>query len=79
MKAPSLETRTLKSALNGTNMPAPKGNTFARKDDANRVAFPVNVRGTETERKAWRRAAAGQGWNDWARAVLNAAAGHETT
>ena len=59
-------------------MPAPKGNNFAAKDDGERVAFPVNVRGTETERKAWRKAAAGQKWNDWARAVLNTAAGHKT-
>jgi len=59
-------------------MPAPEGNQFAKKDDGERVAFPVNVRGTETERKAWRKAAAGQKWNDWARAVLNAAAGQKT-
>lgn len=55
-------------------MPAPKGNNFAKKPDKDRVEFPVNVRGTEAERKSWRRAAAGQKWNDWARAVLNAAA-----
>lgn len=57
-------------------MPAPKGNNFAAKDDGERVAFPVNVRGTKDERKAWRKAAAGQKWNDWARGVLNNAAGH---
>lgn len=60
-------------------MPAPKGNDFAAKDDRERIAFPVNVRGTKDERKAWRKAAAGQKWNEWARAALNAAAVHETT
>jgi hypothetical protein len=59
-------------------MPAPKGNDFAAKDDQERIAFPVNVRGTKNERKTWRKAAAGQKWNEWARAALNAAAGHET-
>ncbi len=55
-------------------MPAPKNNQYARKDDGERVAFPVNVRGTEIERRAWRKASAGQKWNEWARTVLNAAA-----
>ena len=60
-------------------MPAPKGNDFAAKDDRERIAFPVNVRGTKDERKAWRKAAAGQKWNERPRAALNTAAGHETT
>lgn len=55
-------------------MSAPAGNTNAAKPVDQRIAYPVMIRGTETERKAWRRAAAGQKWNDWARAVLNAAA-----
>lgn len=54
-------------------MPAPKGNDFAAKDDGDRIAFPVNVRGTQAERKAWRKAAAGQKWNDWGRDALNGA------
>jgi len=60
-------------------MPAPKGNDFAAKYDRERIAFPVNVRGTKDERKAWRKAAAGQRWNEWARSALNAAAGHSTS
>jgi hypothetical protein len=59
-------------------MPAPKDNKFAQKADGERVAFPVNVRGTEQERRDWRRAAAGQKWNDWARSVLNDAAVQKT-
>jgi hypothetical protein len=57
-------------------MPAPKDNKFAQKADGERVAFPVNVRGTAAERKAWRKAAAGQKWNEWARAALNNSAGY---
>jgi hypothetical protein len=57
-------------------MPAPKGNNFAGKEDGERVAFPVNVRGTKAERQAWRKAAAGQKWNEWARAALNNSAGY---
>lgn len=57
-------------------MPAPKGNNFAVKADGERVAFPVNVRGTAAERKAWRKAAAGQKWNEWARDALNRSAGY---
>jgi hypothetical protein len=57
-------------------MPAPKDNKYAQKADGERVAFPVNVRGTASERKAWRKAAAGQKWNEWARAALNNSAGY---
>lgn len=56
-------------------MPAPAHNRYAAKEDAEKVRFPVNVRGTEEERRAWRRAAAGQKWNLFARRALNAAAG----
>lgn len=55
-------------------MSAPTGNTNAAKPVDQRIAYPVMIRGTETERKTWRKAAAGQKWNDWARSVLNAAA-----
>jgi len=54
-------------------MSAPAENQNAAKADAAKVAHPVNVRGTETERKRWRRNAAGGKWNEWARAALNAA------
>ena len=54
-------------------MSAPLKNQNAAKAADQRVAFPVMIRGTEEERKAWRRAAAGQKWNEWARAALNAA------
>lgn len=55
-------------------MPAPAKNQYAAKEEADKVRYPVNVRGTEDERRAWRRAAAGQKWNDWARKAMNAAA-----
>lgn len=58
-------------------MPAPKGNSFATKDDGEAIRFPVTVRGLEAERKAWRKAAAGQKFNDWARGALNAASSND--
>lgn len=59
-------------------MPAPAKNQYAAKENSDKVRYPVNVRGTEDERRAWRRAAAGQKWNDWARKTLNAAAQRNT-
>lgn len=38
------------------------------------ILFPADsLRVAEDERKAWRRAAAGKKWNEWARATLNKA------
>lgn len=68
------------SGLDGiprNKMSAPKGNQFAAKSDREAVRFPVIVRGLEVERKAWRRAAAGGKFNDWARTALNKAANFE--
>lgn len=75
----SRKTGATKTGKPSQHMPAPKGNDFAAKNDRERIAFPVNVRGTIDERKAWRKAAAGQKWNEWARAAFNTAAGHKTT
>lgn len=58
-------------------MPAPKGNQYAAKDDREAVRFPVIVRGLDVERRAWRRAAAGGTFNEWARNALNQAAGRD--
>lgn len=54
-------------------MSAPKNNRNATKPAADKVASPVIVRGTEAERKAWKKAAAGHKFNNWARTALNQA------
>jgi len=60
-------------------MPAPEGNTFAKKPAAQKINAAKQVRGLPAERKAWNHAQArsGLGWNDWARKALNRAAGLE--
>lgn len=60
-------------------MPAPKNNQFAAKAEEDKVRFPVIIRGTEEERRAWKRAAAGGKFNEWARAALNKAAANLTS
>lgn len=53
-------------------MSAPPNNTNAAKPNNEQVKFPVIVRGTRAERRAWRKAARGQKFNTWARVALNA-------
>lgn len=55
-------------------MSGPKGNSNAAKPVDEKTGFPVTVRGTEVERRAWRKAAAGDKFNAWARKALNKSA-----
>lgn len=55
-------------------MSAAPNNTNAVKPDEAKLEFPVTIRGTKAERRAWRKAAAGGKFNAWGRIVLNLAA-----